>query len=35
MLICLVNGREISLYKFGDDKSYGYFDIMEKVLRKL
>ena len=25
-----VNGREISLYKFGDDKDYGYFDIYGK-----
>jgi len=33
-----VNGREISLYKFGDDKNYGYFDIngrsVEKALMK-
>jgi len=29
-----VNGREISLYKFGDDKSYGYFDINGKSVEK-
>ena len=29
-----VNGREISLYKFGDDKSYGYFDIDAKSVEK-
>ena len=34
-----VNGREISLYKFGSDKSYGYFDVngksVEKALMKM
>ena len=29
-----VNGREISLYKFGDDKNYGYFDIDGKSVEK-
>tara|TARA_Y100000590_G_scaffold8927_1_gene11081 strand:+ start:276 stop:1583 length:1308 start_codon:yes stop_codon:yes gene_type:complete len=29
-----VNGREISLYKFGDDKDYGYFDINGKSVEK-
>jgi murein DD-endopeptidase MepM/ murein hydrolase activator NlpD len=33
-----VNNREISLYKFGDDKDYGYFDMdgnsVEKALMK-
>jgi len=29
-----VNGREISLYKFGDDKSYGYFNINGKSVEK-
>jgi len=33
-----VNGREITLYKFGDDKDYGYFDSngnsVEKALMK-
>jgi murein DD-endopeptidase MepM/ murein hydrolase activator NlpD len=29
-----VNGREISLYKFGDDKSYGYFDRNGKSVEK-
>jgi len=29
-----VNGREISLYKFGDDKVYGYFDINGKSVEK-
>ena len=29
-----VNEREISLYKFGDDKSYGYFDINGKSVEK-
>jgi len=29
-----VNGREISLYKFGDDKEYGYFDINGKSVEK-
>ena len=29
-----VNGREISLYKFGDDKSYGYFDLNGKSVEK-
>ena len=29
-----VNNREISLYKFGDDKSYGYFDINAKSVEK-
>ena len=26
-----VNGREITLYKFGTDKNYGYFDANGKV----
>ena len=30
----LVNGREISLYKFGNDKDYGYFDINGKSVEK-
>ena len=29
-----VNGREITLYKFGDDKSYGYFDVSGKSVEK-
>ena len=29
-----VNGREISLYKFGDDSSFGYFDIHGKSVEK-
>ena len=29
-----VNGREISLYKFGRDDSYGYFDINGKSVEK-
>ena len=29
-----VNGREISLYKFGSDKVYGYFDINGKSVEK-
>ena len=29
-----VNGREITLYKFGDDKDYGYFDIHGKSVEK-
>ena len=29
-----VNGREISLYKFGDDKNYGYFDVNGKSVEK-
>ena len=29
-----VNGREISLYKFGDDKTYGYFDANGKSVEK-
>ena len=29
-----VNGREISLYKFGDDKNYGYFDSNGKSVEK-
>ena len=29
-----VNGREISLYKFGDDKDYGYFDTNAKSVEK-
>ena len=29
-----VNGREITLYKFGDDKNYGYFDIHGKSVEK-
>lgn len=29
-----VNGREISLYKFGDDKNYGYFDANGKSVEK-
>ena len=29
-----VNNREITLYKFGDDKSYGYFDVNGKSVEK-
>jgi murein DD-endopeptidase MepM/ murein hydrolase activator NlpD len=29
-----VNGREISLYKFGNDKEYGYFDSNAKSVEK-
>ena len=29
-----VNGREITLYKYGDDKNYGYFDIHGKSVEK-
>ena len=29
-----VNGREITLYKFGNDKSYGYFDTNGKSVEK-
>jgi len=29
-----VNAREITLYKFGDDKNYGYFDINGKSVEK-
>ena len=29
-----VNGREISLYKFGSDKDFGYFDINGKSVEK-
>ena len=29
-----VNGREISLYKFGSDKDYGYFDTNGKSVEK-
>ena len=29
-----VNNREITLYKFGDDKNYGYFDINGKSVEK-
>ena len=29
-----VNGREISLYKFGKEKDYGYFDINGKSVEK-
>jgi len=29
-----VNGREITLYKFGNDESYGYFDINGKSVEK-
>jgi len=29
-----VNGREISLYKFGSDKDYGYFDVDGKSVEK-
>ena len=29
-----VNGREITLYKFGNDKDYGYFDINGKSVEK-
>ena len=29
-----VNGREITLYKFGDDKNYGYFNINGKSVEK-
>jgi len=30
----LVNGREITLYKFGKDKDYGYFDLNGKSVEK-
>ncbi len=30
----MVHGREISLYKFGDDKSFGYFDVNAKSVEK-
>jgi len=30
----MVNGREITLYKFGDDKNYGYFDVNGKSVEK-
>ena len=29
-----VNNREITLYKFGDDKNYGYFDLNGKSVEK-
>ena len=29
-----VNGRDIVLYKFGDDKDYGYFDVNGKSVEK-
>ncbi len=29
-----VNGREVTLYKFGKDKDYGYFDINGKSVEK-
>jgi len=29
-----VNGREITLYKFGKDKDYGYFDVNGKSVEK-
>ena len=29
-----VNDREITLYKFGDDKNYGYFDVNGKSVEK-
>ena len=29
-----VNGREITLYKFGNDKDYGYFDVNGKSVEK-
>ena len=29
-----VNGREITLYKFGEDKDYGYFDVNGKSVEK-
>ena len=29
-----VNNREITLYKFGDDKNYGYFDVNGKSVEK-
>ena len=29
-----VNARELTLYKFGDDKNYGYFDINGKSVEK-
>jgi len=29
-----VNGREISLYKFGNDDNYGYFDVNGKSVEK-
>tara|TARA_B100001123_G_C15317268_1_gene1026597 strand:+ start:179 stop:1495 length:1317 start_codon:yes stop_codon:yes gene_type:complete len=30
----IVNGREITLYKFGNDKDYGYFDTNGKSVEK-
>ena len=30
----MVNNRDITLYKFGDDKGYGYFDIDGKSVEK-
>ena len=30
----IINDREISLYKFGDDKEYGYFDLNGKSVEK-
>jgi len=30
----MVNNRDITLYKFGDDKEYGYFDIDGKSVEK-
>jgi len=30
----LVNGREVTLYKFGSDKDYGYFDVNGKSVEK-
>ena len=30
----MVNGREITLYKFGDDENYGYFDMNGKSVEK-
>jgi len=30
----IVNNREISLYKFGDDKNYGYFSVDGKSVEK-
>lgn len=29
-----VNGREITLYEFGNDKNYGYFDVNGKSIEK-
>ena len=29
-----VNGREVTLYKFGEDQSYGYFDVNGKSVEK-